>query len=178
MPGLGARTRNTWAHSVLSVPALPIFLAVAIPALAAVLVGITETGADEISVSILLSLIPIIVTIGWSWALYVEARRARLESPRPVPTAVRLTLIGAATIAVLLIVAFQRAPDVRSVGILLMIIATFASFWLAADALVRFELGEGARWHHVIGTFLLIVYLFVGIWLLTPRVRRIVETNA
>ncbi len=50
----------------------------------------------------------------------------------------------------------------------------FASIWAAANALTRFdERTESAEFHKTLGTFILELYLPIGIWVIYPRIKRL-----
>ncbi|HYD86324.1 MAG TPA: hypothetical protein VEA80_02515 [Vitreimonas sp.] len=50
----------------------------------------------------------------------------------------------------------------------------FASIWAAANALTRFEdRTKSAEFHKTLGTFILEAYLPIGIWVIYPRIKRL-----
>jgi hypothetical protein len=54
----------------------------------------------------------------------------------------------------------------------------FASIWAAANALTRFDdRKESAEFHKTLGTFILEVYLPVGIWVIYPRINRLLAAS-
>ena len=65
------------------------------------------------------------------------------------------------------------ADGVWALLIIAAAIAFFSSMWMSAQAFVRAEAIAGAATRGVVGTFLAVVYLFVGVWWVSPRVRRL-----
>lgn len=50
----------------------------------------------------------------------------------------------------------------------------FASVWAASNALTRFdERAKAVQFHKTLGTFILELYLPIGIWVLYPRIKRL-----
>jgi hypothetical protein len=53
----------------------------------------------------------------------------------------------------------------------------FAAVWAAANALTRFDdRTKSAEFHKTLGTFILELYLPIGIWVIYPRVKRLLAT--
>ncbi len=53
-------------------------------------------------------------------------------------------------------------------------VSYFASIWAAANALTRFDdRVKSAEFHKTLGTFILEFYLPIGIWVIYPRVKRL-----
>lgn len=60
-------------------------------------------------------------------------------------------------------------PSAMVVGVL----SYFAAIWAAANALTRFdERAKSVEFHKTLGTFILELYLPIGIWVIYPRIKR------
>jgi hypothetical protein len=58
-------------------------------------------------------------------------------------------------------------------------ISYFAAVWAAANALTRFDdQTKSAEFHKTLGTFILELYLPIGIWVIYPRIRRLLEASS
>lgn len=54
----------------------------------------------------------------------------------------------------------------------------FASIWSAANALTRFdERKKSDEFHKTLGTFILEFYLPIGIWVIYPRIKRLLAAS-
>lgn len=55
----------------------------------------------------------------------------------------------------------------------------FAAIWAAANALTRFdEQKKSVETHKTLGSFVLQLYFFIGIWFIYPRIKRMLATPA
>lgn len=128
------------------------------------------------------SLLMMWFVLGWTFGIYrvardVSQRRGIERGPD------RAWVFGLAAIAFLVLpTALTDLPPVLdglrdllgSVGVL----SLFASFWLAAAALVTAE-GHPVRYptNRAVGTFLLVVYCIIGAWFLRPRILALLEAE-
>ncbi|WP_298744236.1 hypothetical protein [uncultured Brevundimonas sp.] len=118
--------------------------------------------------------------LGWTYGIYRVARdvseQAGIERGPD-----RGWVVGMSAVAILVLpIALVDLPPVLEglrdlvggVGAL----SFFASFWLAAAALVTAE-GHPVRYptNRAVGAFLLIVYSFIGAWFLRPRILALLD---
>lgn len=127
----------------------------------------------------------VLVILGWPISLYIAAREATTPAPQQRYPALAVTMFSIAIIGN--IAAVSQSPfelsiledgtpsyvfflTAAAVGVGLL-----ASFWLAADALVKAETGRtwSADPPETMTTTQLIGFLPVGIWFLHPRIRRL-----
>jgi hypothetical protein len=53
----------------------------------------------------------------------------------------------------------------------------FAAIWAAANALTRFdEQKKSVETHKTLGSFILQLYFFIGVWFIYPRIKRVLTT--
>lgn len=135
------------------------------------------------SVAMLAMLGPIML---WHYSLY---RAASDRNTQSVGHSGRrgflflLAIIGFCTFLVLFPVLMSFAPDdpgyriltnTIPIAILVGNLSYFASIWAAANALTRFDdRQKSAEFHKTLGTFILEFYLPIGIWVIYPRVKRL-----
>lgn len=69
----------------------------------------------------------------------------------------------------------QQAVDVAlSASIIVGNVSYFCAIWAASNALTRFdERGKTPAFHKTLGTFFLELYLPIGIWVMYPRIKRL-----
>lgn len=94
-----------------------------------------------------------------------------------------LAAVGLCTFLVLFPLLMSSAPgDARyravaaavPISMLVGNLSYFASVWAAANALTRFDdRQKSAEFHKTLGTFILELYLPIGIWVIYPRVKRL-----
>ncbi len=77
------------------------------------------------------------------------------------------------------------SPAYRALGVAIPItmaignLSYFVAIWASANALVRFEeRAKSAEFHKTLGTFILEAYLPIGIWVIYPRIRRLLEASS
>lgn len=141
-------------------------------------------GPDVMSMLALLSFVSAAAQLGWVWSAYqlasAHARHAGASDSWGGPLFAGVALV--LTVVLLLIwiapeqvAAFQRRADqswpemvVLDVVVIFGAVGFFACSWLATKALLAAELPV-PRAYSWIGTFLFMVYLFLGVWFLRPR---------
>jgi hypothetical protein len=141
-------------------------------------------GSDILSILVLLSFLSAAAQLGWVWSAY-QLASAHARHPgasyswgRPlfVGVAVILTVVFLLSwIAPQHVAAFQQRADqswhemfVLNAMVLFGAVGFFVCHWLATKALLAAELPV-PRAYSWIGTFLFMVYLFLGVWFLRPR---------
>jgi hypothetical protein len=152
-----------------------------------VAINIYPIGSSEASIlfagTMLVLLVPLMI---WHYSLYRAAtdRNAAAVGHRG-RRAIFFVLAGAA-LAVHLIaftVLMRSSPEsaghemlvtATTVGLVVGNLSYFAAIWSAANALTRFdERVKSVEFHKTLGTFLLEFYLPIGIWVIYPRIKRV-----
>lgn len=69
---------------------------------------------------------------------------------------------------------FQQFQAVLATSLIVGNLSYFASVWAAANALTRFgDQVKSTEFHKTLGTFILVLYLPIGIWVIYPRIKRL-----
>lgn len=111
----------------------------------------------------------LILVLWWNWSLYSLARVATPQFSTPIRN-----FFGQAVFAITLAAWCALLIFADTAFIMVAGLGHFASAWLAAHALVRFELKQDwFPWWRAFWTFLLVFYLPIGAWLLRPRIKRL-----
>lgn len=94
-----------------------------------------------------------------------------------------LAIVGLCAFLVLFPMQMSTAPTDRTyrviaaavpISMLVGNLSYFASIWAAANALTRFDdRKKSAEFHKTLGTFILELYLPIGIWVIYPRIKRL-----
>lgn len=94
-----------------------------------------------------------------------------------------LAIVGTCAFLVLSPIQMSTAPTdpvyrvIAAAGPISMLVGNlsyFASVWAAANALTRFDdRRKSAEFHTTLGTFILEFYLPIGIWVIYPRIKRL-----
>lgn len=141
-------------------------------------------GSDIMSMLALLSFVSAAAQLGWIWSAY-QLASAHARHPgtsyswgRPLFAGVALVLSVVfllSWIAPHQVAEFQQRADqswlemiVLDVVVIFGAVGFFVCHWLATKALLAAELPV-PRAYSWIGTFLFMVYLFLGVWFLRPR---------
>lgn len=135
------------------------------------------------SISMLLILAPMML---WHYSLYRAASDRSAERAGHTGRRAFLFLVSTAASATYLAlfppVMFSEPMDANpgtliTVMMIAMIVGCLsyaAAIWAASNALVRFEEhSNSTEFHKTLGTFILEVYLPVGIWVIYPRITRL-----
>lgn len=120
--------------------------------------------------------------LGWTYSIYRVARDVSTKNSIELGPD-RAWVFGLAAVAILVLpIALVDLPPVLDglrdlvggVGVL----SFFASYWLAAAALVTAE-GHPVKYptNRAVGAFLLIVYAVIGAWFIRPRVLALLKTS-
>lgn len=127
---------------------------------------------------VLLALLPTLLTIMWALgALRLTTSGALLTAVMMRACAASLLLLALPLwVAIgLQSMATSTEIDVISLVVVTVVVVTYVAIaWGAAEGLVRSEQNVAeVPWHLTVGSFLLVVYLPVGVWFLRDRVLRI-----
>jgi hypothetical protein len=142
-----------------------VYVAIAAASFAAV-----ETGVLAGWEGLVFGALAALLILGWAASLYLATRTARSG----------LTLFAVPVFA-LALMAIARTMTGRAESTLELFIAVAgtiayaAALWVAAAALVRVEAAASRR-HSTFWTFVLLVYLPLGVWVLWPRVVKLRTT--
>jgi hypothetical protein len=118
--------------------------------------------------------------LGWTYAIYRVARDVSAKNNiEQGPNRSWVFRLAAVAILVLPIGLLDLPPVLAGLRDLVggvVVLPFFASYWLAAGALVTAE-GHPVRYptNKAVGTFLLVFYSFIGAWYLRPRIRAVLE---
>lgn len=140
---------------------------------------VTMTASVEImAVGAITSVWLVLLPLAWIYGIYTASRLARPDSGPGRDFVFYLSGLGIVLLPLILvgIIAFGNFADGPMTVFGLVWFATFgcvtASLWLASAALVDFEEGvSGAPFHKVVGTFLLMVYWIIGVWVMQGRLK-------
>jgi len=168
----------SWAKRMALLHPAWLLLATLLP----LLVPFTVTSFTGLGVTLVLLywLVAMWLILGWSYGIYRVARHVSEQRESRCGRDRRWVFwLAAATLLPLPTALVHLPPRVEvlrdvvgGVGAL----SYFASFWLAAAALVTAE-GHPVRYptNRAVGTFLLVLYSFIGAWYLRPRIRAVLE---
>ncbi len=124
----------------------------------------------------------VLLTLGcqsaWAFDLYRVTGRSAKSSAAPFwgPLVGLASLLTVTGIFIAAPVSPRTIGGLSTVGLLIGFALAFlfaASLWKAASSLVETEQGHEIARHTVVGTFLLVLYLPLGVWLLHKRVKRL-----
>jgi len=179
------------AHRVLSLhPAVVTILFLALFIGAGVAVNIYQFGSAVssliFSVAMLAMLAPVML---WHYSLYRVASDRNAQSVGHTGRRgflFLLAIVGTCVFLILFPIQLLPAPTdpayrviAAAVPISMLVgnLSYFASIWAAANALTRFDdRQKSAEFHKTLGTFILELYLPIGIWVIYPRIKRLLAT--
>lgn len=114
----------------------------------------------------------VLVPLFWAHGIYiVAAARSAARGSAVLFPATELA-VGIAFVTVL-VLGPERVQTLAGGAPALVVIPYFVCLWLAAAALVRAEERGVAKLAPTLGTFLLMVYWFIGAWFVRPRVKQL-----
>jgi hypothetical protein len=143
----------------------------------------TAAASVLFSVSMLLLFAPVML---WHYSLYRAASDRNLEGVGHNGRRAFFFALSIAALSVHLVlyplVMFSERADatyrmlvtVMTTAMVVGCLSSFAAIWAAANALTRFDdRSKSTEFHKTLGTFILEFYLPIGIWVIYPRIKRL-----
>ncbi len=156
----------------------PIWLVAVLGVAFAVPIATMTVSVEVMAVGAIMSMWMALLPLAWIYGIYAASRLARPDRRPGRDFVFYLSGLG----IVLTPVTFLSSIALGSIGEASMMVAGlvwFATFvclvislWLASAALVAFEEDEAKPpFHKVVGTFLLMVYWVIGVWVMQGRLK-------
>jgi hypothetical protein len=153
------------------------FVAILVVAFAVPIATMTVS-VEIMAIGAIMSMWLALLPLAWIYGIYTASRLARPDSGPGRDFVFYLAGLGIVLLPVIFVgtITLGNFADGPMTVVGLLWFATFgclvASMWLASAALVAFEEGvSGTPFYKVAGTFLLMVYWVIGVWVMQDRLK-------
>lgn len=156
----------------------PIWFVAVLGVAFAVPIATMTVSVEIMAVGAIMSVWLVLLPLAWAYGIYTASRVARPDSGPGRDFVFYLAGLGIVLLPVIFVgsITLRNFADGPMTVVGLVWFANLgcviASLWLASAALVTFEKGEPKPpFHKVAGTFLLMVYWVIGVWVMQGRLK-------